>query len=189
MDKIRRIKRELKYTGSILKMYSDTMEFPNGNTAEWDLISHKGAAAVVAVKENGNLLMVRQYRNALERETIELPAGAKDYPEEESSACAARELEEETGYKCENLRFLISIYTTVAFCNEKIDIFLARDLIPSHQHLDENEFLNVEEWELSDLVRMIYEGKLQDGKTVAAILAYQNLLHSSEEFSVPKENG
>ena len=75
MEEFRRIKRELVAKGAIIDYYQDTMQIPNGNIAKWDLIDHKGAAAVVAVREDGKLLMVRQYRNALERETLEIPAG------------------------------------------------------------------------------------------------------------------
>ena len=86
--------------------------------------------------------------------------------------CAARELEEETGYRAESMEFLISVNTTIAFCDEHIDIYLARDLKPSHQHLDEDEVIQVEEWELKDLEEMIFSGKITDAKTMAAILAY-----------------
>ena len=96
----KRIKRELVMKGTILDVYKDTMELPNGKTEEWDFVSHrKGAAAVVAVREDGKLLMVRQYRNALERMTLEIPAGARDSVTEDTKVCAARELEEETGYR------------------------------------------------------------------------------------------
>ena len=83
-----------------------------------------------------------------------------------------RELEEETGYRCDKLEFLMRMNTTVAFCDEAIDIFVARNLISSHQHLDEDEVVYVEEWDLKDLEEMIYAGKLTDAKTTAAILAY-----------------
>ena len=116
--------------------------------------------------------MVRQYRNALDRETLEIPAGKLDAPDEPKITCAYRELEEETGFRSDNLEYLISINTTVAFCDEAIDIFVARNLIPSHQHLDEDEVIDVEPWELEDLLKLIYEGKMTDGKTVAAICAY-----------------
>ena len=172
MEEFKRLKRELVVNGVLFDYYQDTMQIPNGNIAKWDLIDHKGAAAVVAVREDGKLLMVRQYRNALERETLEIPAGGLNGPDEPTDLAAARELEEETGYRCEHPEFLISIRTTVAFCNEKIDIYVARDLIPSAQHLDEDEFINVEAYTVEELVDMIYAGKLQDSKTVAAILAY-----------------
>ena len=124
------------------------------------------------VTEDGKILMVRQYRNALDRETLEIPAGKLDAPDEPKITCAYRELEEETGFRSDNLEYLISINTTVAFCDEAIDIFVARNLIPSHQHLDEDEVIDVEPWELEDLLKLIYEGKMTDGKTVAAICAY-----------------
>ena len=174
----KRIKRELVMKGTILDVYKDTMELPNGKTEEWDFVSHrKGAAAVVAVREDGKLLMVRQYRNALERMTLEIPAGARDRETEDTKVCAARELEEETGYRSENLSFLLSLRTTVAFCDEFIDVYLARDLVKSTQHLDEGEAIDVEAHDVDELCEMIYAGKIQDSKTVSAILAYKNLLN------------
>lgn len=168
---VRRIDRELKYQGTILKVYQDTVQV-NGHEAKWDYIHHNGAAAVVAVTEEGKLLMVRQYRNALDRYTLEIPAGALDYPEEPKIDCAYRELEEETGFRTDHLEYLLSINTTIAFCDEAIDVFVARNLIPSRQHLDPDENIQVEEWELEDLLELIAAGKMTDGKTVASILAY-----------------
>lgn len=166
-----RLDRTLKYTGTILKIYEDTV-LANGHEAHWDFIHHDGAAAVVAVADDGRLMMVRQYRNALDRETLEIPAGKLDAPGEPKIECAYRELEEETGYRCEQLEYLMSLNTTVAFCDEAIDIFVARNLIPSCQHLDEDEVINVELWKLEDLEELIYSGKMTDAKTVAAIMAY-----------------
>ena len=120
---IKRVKRELVYQGSILDIYNDSIQLPDGKIEHWDYVEHrKGAAAVVAVLEDGRLLLVRQYRNALNRFTLEIPAGARDSVTEPTSECAARELEEETGYRCDNLEFLISLKTTVAFCNELVDV-------------------------------------------------------------------
>lgn len=175
---IKRIKRELVYQGAILDMYSDSIELPNGKIEKWDYVEHrKGAAAVVAVLEDGRLLMVRQYRNALERYTLEIPAGARDSVTELTMECAARELEEETGYRCENLEFLISLKTTVAFCNELVDVYVARNLIPSKQKLDEGEEIELQAYPLEELCQKIYSGEIQDGKTVAAIMAYKNKYH------------
>ena len=171
-EEVRRVKRELAYKGTVLNVYKDYMEFANGNTAEWDYIHHDGAAAVVPVMDDGRILMVRQYRNALDRYTIELPAGKLDDPNEKGIVCASRELEEETGYRSENLEWLITLRTTVAFCNEKIEIFIARNLIPSRQHLDEDEYIDVKAYTLEELKGMIYSGKIEDSKTVSAILAY-----------------
>ena len=166
-----RLNRELVAKGAIIDYYQDTMQIPNGTTAKWDFINHKGAAACVAVKKNGNLVMVRQYRNALERETIEIPAGGIN-PGEDMRLAALRELEEETGYKAGKFEFLLSIRTTVAFCNELIDIYLAEDLEEGEQHLDEDEYLEIVEYPLSVLLDMIEKGVIQDSKTVSAILAY-----------------
>lgn len=174
MDKYERINRELVHKGAIIDYYQDTIKIPNGNIAKWDYIRHKGAAAVVAVKEDGKLLMVRQYRNALDRETLEIPAGGLNSVDEPTDIAAARELEEEAGYTAGKLELLISIRTTVAFCDEKIDIYLATDLKRSKQHLDEDEFLDVESYSIEELIRMIYDCKIQDGKTVSALLAYYN---------------
>lgn len=171
VEPVIRLKRELKYTGTILKFYEDTV-IANGHEAHWDFIHHDGAAAILPVTDEGKILMVRQYRNALDRYTLEIPAGKLDSPDEPKIECAYRELEEETGYRCEKLEYLLSVNTTIAFCDEAIDIFLARNLIPSHQHLDEDEQISIEEWELKDLQELIYTGKMTDGKTVAAIMTY-----------------
>ena len=173
MEDIRRIRRELVYKGKILNFYEDYMALPNGNTDVWDFIEHKGAAAVVPVTSDGKILMVRQYRNALERYTLEIPAGAVNYLGEPKEECAARELEEETGYRAGKLEWLMNVNTTVAFCNELIGIYVAQDLIPTSQHLDEDEFLNVEEHDLDELLAMVYDGRITDGKTAAALLAYR----------------
>ena len=174
MEKYERIGRELIHTGAIIDYYQDTIKIPNGNIAKWDYIKHKGAAAVVAVKDDGKILMVRQYRNALDRETLEIPAGGLNSVDEPTDIAAARELEEEAGYTAGKLELLISIRTTVAFCDEKIDIYLATDLTRSKQHLDEDEYLDVETYSIEELVQMVYDCKIQDSKTVAALLAYYN---------------
>ena len=180
MEEFKRISRDLVAKGAIIDYYQDTMQIPNGNIAKWDLIDHKGAAAVVAVREDGKLLMVRQYRNAIDRMTLEIPAGSRDSVTEDTKVCAARELEEETGYRSDDLMRLLSLKTTVAFCDEFIDVYLARNLKPGHQHLDEGEFLDVEAHDIDELCQMIYDGKLQDAKTVSALLAYKNLLNQEK---------
>lgn len=171
--KVIRLKRELQCEGAITKYYKDTVQLPNGNTAVWDFVGHNGAAAAVAVMNDGRLLMVTQYRNALDRYTLEIPAGGLE-PNEPTIDAAARELEEETGYTCGKIEKLITIRTTVAFCNEKIDIYLATELKKTHQHLDDDEFVNVKPYTLEELEDMIYSGKIEDSKTIAAILAYKN---------------
>ena len=97
-EEFKRLKRELVYKGAIVDFYKDTILVPNGNIVEWDFIGHQGAAAVVPVRKDGKLLMVRQYRNALDRYTLEIPAGGLNGADEPTRTAAARELEEETGY-------------------------------------------------------------------------------------------
>ena len=176
-EDFKRLERTLVRNGKIIDYYQDTVQVPNGNVVKWDFIGHKGAAAMLAVREDGKLLMVRQWRNALDRYTLEIPAGGKNSIDEPTETAAVRELEEETGYITGKVQFLLSIYTTVAFCNEKIDIYLARDLKRQEgQHLDEDEFIDVEACELEELVQMIYDGKIEDSKTVGAVMTYKSLL-------------
>lgn len=177
MEEFKRLGRRLVAKGSIIDYYRDTVQVPNGNVVEWDFIGHNGAAAVVPVLEDGRILMVRQYRNALDRYTLEIPAGGLESRDEPTKDAAARELEEETGYKSSQLEFLISLRTTVAFCNEKIDIYVAKQLQESKQHLDEDEFINVEAYTLNELQTMIFQGKIEDGKTISAIMSYAAKSH------------
>ncbi len=174
MEEIKRIDRKLVYSGTILDFYEDTMLLPNGKTEIWDFVSHRmGAACVLPVRNDGKILMVRQYRNALERVTLEIPAGKRDSVNEDTGICAQRELEEETGYRAGKIERLLSLKSTVAFCDEMIDVYLATDLEKiGEQHLDDSESIDIEAYDLNELMDMCYEGELQDGKTVAAIMAY-----------------
>lgn len=177
---VRLIERKLAHKGKVLDIYDDYVAV-NGRTTHWDFIHHNGAAAVVPVLPDGRILMVRQYRHALSRFTLEIPAGKVDSPDEPKIDCARRELEEETGYRCENLKPLINVNTTVAFCDEFIEIFLAEALQKTQQHLDADEDINVEPWTLSDLLALIFARKLTDSKTVAALLAYAAMKNGFSE--------
>ncbi|MCL2865851.1 MAG: NUDIX hydrolase [Lachnospiraceae bacterium] len=171
--RIKRINRELKYKGSIVDFYQDTIKVDGDHTVIYDFISHKGAAAVVPVAEDGKILMVRQFRNALDRFTLEVPAGALNEVGEAGIDCAKRELEEETGFRSENLEWLITLRTTVAFCNERIEVFVAKDLKPSKQNLDAGEFIDLEAYTMVELKEKIFSGEIEDSKTIAALLAYE----------------
>lgn len=166
-----RLDRKLKYQGTILKIYEDTV-LANGHEAHWDFIHHDGAAAIVPVMDDGKILMVRQYRNALDRYTLEIPAGKLDEPGEPTIECASRELEEETGYRSDNIEYLITVNTTIAFCDEKVDIYIAKNLIPSHQNLDEDEEIELGAYTIEELQEQILSGKITDGKTIAALMSY-----------------
>ncbi len=175
MEEIKRIKRELVHKGAIVDMYEDTVQFADGSTEKWDFISHRmGAACVLPVKPDGKILMVKQYRNALDRITLEVPAGKRDALDEDTALCAARELEEETGYRAGSITRLLNLRSTVAFCDEFIDVYLATDLVKiGEQHLDQGEDIDIVEYSLEELCDMCYQGVIQDAKTVAAIMAYK----------------
>ena len=170
-----RIDRNLAYHGTIVDFYADTIKLPDGRTETFDFINHKGAAAVIPVMDDGKILMVKQYRNAIDQYTLELPAGGRSSADEPTRDCAYRELEEETGYYAnkEDVTFLLSLYTTVAFCNEKIDIYVANNLVKTHQHLDDDEYIDVEEYTIDELMQLIYDGKIVDAKTIAALSTYK----------------
>lgn len=171
MGEFKRLKRELAYQGTIMKIYKDYVEV-NGHQAVWDFFHHNGGAAVVPVTKEGRILMVKQYRNAIDRFTLEIPAGAFDTENEPGEECVKRELEEETGYRAGRVEKLITTRSMVAFCNEKVEIYVATDLVPSKQNLDEEESIELEEYTIEELKQMIFEGKIQDSKTVAALMAY-----------------
>lgn len=170
MGAFKRLDRTLAYEGKILKVYTDRVEV-NGRESNWDYVHHNGGAAVVPVTEEGKILMVRQWRNALDRYTLELPAGALEKGEL-GVACVARELEEETGYCSKNIEWLVSTNSWLAFTNELVEIFVARDLVPSKQKFDEEESIELEEYTMEELKKMVFSGEIKDSKTVAGILAY-----------------
>lgn len=172
-EKLKRIDRTLKYEGSILKVYTDEIQLPNGKKTQWDYIHHNGATAIVPVRDDGKILMVRQYRNALDRETLEIPAGKLDEKNEKPLLCALRELEEETGYISEKMSHLLTLCTWVAFTNEKIEVYVAEELKVTKQHLDEDEFIQVEAYTMDELKEKIFNGEIQDAKTISSLLAYE----------------
>lgn len=174
MGHINRINRELRYSGTMLEIYADTISVSNGNIVEWDFIKHNGAAAVLPVTDEGKIVMVRQFRNALDRETLEIPAGGLEFIGEPMIVAAARELEEETGYRSDNLEFLITVAAAVAYSSEIIAVYVATNLIATQQNLDEDEFVEVEEYTVDELTEMIYSGKINDAKTIASIMAYKD---------------
>lgn len=172
MEDFKRIDRKLEHSGKIVDFYSDTIVLPDGKTTVWDFIEHKGAAAIVPVDEDGRIIMVKQYRNSIDRYTLEIPAGARN-PGEDLKITAMRELEEETGYHTDDSELLIDLYTTAAFCNERIAIYYTEQLIPAKKHLDEDEYVEVERCTLEELIDKIFKGEIMDAKTIAAILAYK----------------
>ena len=159
----------------VFEYCKDTLRLPDGRTTVYETLLHKGAAAVIPVLEDGRILLVRQYRHSIGRVSLEIPAGGRDDENEPFIEAAARELEEETGYRSDDLMHLISIVTAIAYCNEVIEVFVAKNLILSRQNLDPDEFIEVEAFTPQELSRMIFEGKIQDSKTIAAVMSYLNV--------------
>ncbi|MDO4408715.1 MAG: NUDIX hydrolase [Eubacteriales bacterium] len=176
--RLHRTDRKLAAAGAVLEFYRDTMILPDGEEQTWDYVHHKkgGGACSVPVLPDGRILLIRQFRPAVDRVTLELPAGAKDSRGEDPMKTAARELEEETGYRPSTMTKLAHILTAVAWCNESTDIYLAEGLEKvSGQHLDEAEEIEICAFPLEELCRRIYAGEIQDAKTVAGIMAYRSL--------------
>lgn len=173
IESFRQLSREVVDTNCIFQYCKDQVELPDGKVEEYVACIHKGASAVIPVLHDGRILMVHQYRYPLGRETIEIPAGGRDSTEEPFETAARRELEEETGYTTDSkLEHLITIATAIAYCDEIIEVYVARDLRKTSQHLDPDEFIDVEAFEVKDLMDMIYTGKIQDSKTIASVMSY-----------------
>ena len=186
--KLHRTDRQLASAGAVLEFYRDTMVLPDGQVQTWDYVHHKkgGGACTVPVLPDGRILLIRQFRPAIDREALELPAGARDSSGEDPAVTAARELEEETGYRPGRMIKLAHILTAIAWCNESTDIYLARDLEPvSAQHLDEAEEIELCIMSLDDLCSRIFAGEIQDAKTVAGIMAYRSFLAMEEQKNAP----
>lgn len=172
-NELKIVERELAYKGGIIDCYRDTVEFPNGNREVWDIVEHRGAAATIALTDDNKVVCVKQYRHAIKKNAIEIPAGGLNKGETPLE-CSKREFEEETGYKVVEIEPLIDIFTTVGFCNEKIYISKARVKRANEQNLDENEYVTVCEYTLDELVEMIKNGVIEDSKTVCAIMMVKN---------------
>lgn len=157
------------YDGRLLKVYSDRVMLPNGKESFREIVKHPGAVAVVPVLDNGDIVMVRQYRYPVGDTMLEIPAGKLD-PGEAPEACVVRELAEETGYVSGHIRKLTAIYTTPGFSNEVIHIYLAKNLVMTEQHTDEDEFINVETYSQEQLKEMVATGVIQDAKTIIGLL-------------------
>ncbi|MYA29472.1 MAG: NUDIX hydrolase [Nitrospira sp. SB0672_bin_25] len=158
------------YKGKIIDLSVETVTLPNGATADLEVITHPGAAAVVPMKDDRMVVMVRQYRHAVGGFIYEIPAG-KLHPGEDPGECAAREVEEETGYKVGRLEPLLSFLTTPGFTNEIIHIFVGHELSPGTQNLGADEVLEIIEMPLDQAIARINDGGIQDAKTIIGLQA------------------
>lgn len=163
------------YDGRVVKLGIERVRLPNGKTTELEIIRHQGAAAVVPLDSSGNVLMVRQYRHAVGGWLLEVPAGKLD-PGEAPEECARRETEEEVGVKVGRLEPLGAIWTTPGFTDERIWLFLATDLEPSYQALEEDEVLEIESMALPDALALVDSGEITDSKSLIALLKAERFL-------------
>lgn len=163
------------HDGRIVHLSIDTVRFPDGSVGELEMIRHSGASAVLPVLSDRadpdpEVLLIRQYRYASDGYMLEVPAGRPDRLGEDWEVCARRELEEETGYIAGSLEFLTTIYTTPGFTDERIRLYLARDLTAGAISRDVDEFIDLVEIRMSEALRLVREGEITDGKTICTLL-------------------
>lgn len=156
------------YTGQVVTLNVDTVTLPNGLTVDLEVVRHPGAAAVVPLKDDGTVVLIRQFRHAAGGFIYEIPAG-KLHPGEDPTVCARRELEEEIGYRAGTLALLSSIFTAPGFTDEVIHIYKATGLSAGRQQLDRDEVLEVVEMSLPEAIRMIKNGEIRDAKSIVGL--------------------
>lgn len=164
--------REHVYKGMVFDLYHDTVTLPNGKEAGRDCVYHNGGAAVVALTNDGDILFVKQFRYVCGEETLEIPAGKLDSKDEDPFLAAQRELKEETGAVAKYFVKIGTSYSTPGFCNEKINLYFAKDLTFENQQLDEDEFLNVVKIPKETAIEMAKNGEFKDLKTLTGILYF-----------------
>jgi ADP-ribose pyrophosphatase len=160
-----RIDGELAYDGHFLKVTRDRVKLPDGAETEREIIRHPGAVVILPLLPDGRVLLERQFRYPNDRVFIEFPAGKID-PGEDPLACAKRELQEETGYTAAEWNFVCTIHNAIAYSDEHLDIFLARDLTDGEARLDEGEFLELFTATIPELLDMVKRGEITDVKTI-----------------------
>jgi len=163
------------FDGKVVKLFVDTVELPDGREAIREIVRHPGAVCVIPVTNEGEVIMVKQYRYAFEQIMLEIPAGKLE-PGEDPLEAVKRELEEESGVVANNIEYMGEIFTTVAIFDEKIHAYLATDLVFNNAHPDDDEFLEVERIPLKTLVDMVMNGEIKDSKTQICILKAHKLL-------------
>lgn len=172
---------ETIFDGQILRVERWQVTCPNGNSAPREIVLHRGAAAVVPVYEDGTTLLVRQHRVAVDRVTLEIPAGKLDSAQEDPRECAVRELREETGLTAKTMTPLTSVLTTPGFCSEKIAIYLAQGLAQGETAPDEDEFLAPVRMPLEEACERIMRGEIRDAKTICGLLMAREVIRRQKE--------
>jgi ADP-ribose pyrophosphatase len=162
------------FTGRVVSLDVDTVQFPNGNTGDLEMLRHPGASAVVPFLDDPasadpRVLLIRQFRHAVDGYLWEIPAGRRNQ-DETPAAAAHRELREETGYTCSHLKPLTTFWTTPGFTDERIDLFLATGLVHGDTAREDDEVIELHEIRWSEVLRMVHDGEIDDAKSAIAIL-------------------
>ena len=168
--KEKKVSGESVFEGNVLHVKKDVIELPNGSHSIREYALHKGAVCIVALKDNGNIIMEYQYRYAVGEVVLEIPAGKLDYREEDRLSAAKRELREETGAVAEKWTYLGEYIPSPAIMEERISMYLAEDLTFTECDYDEDEFMTLAEIPLEQAVEMVLAGLLPDGKTQTSLL-------------------
>lgn len=177
---------DVAWTGRIFNVDRLQVKLPDGRMAVRDVVRHPGTVAVVALTEEGQICLVRQYRTALGRVTVEIPAG-KLAPGEDPLACAERELKEETGFTAEKTAYLTTIATSAGFADELIHIYMATGLKLCESSPDADEFINVDLVDVGELVDAVLDGRIEDAKTVVGALICDAVSRRLEPDPVPAD--
>lgn len=172
----KQLKSEDIFNGFIMHVKKDTVELPNGDISHRELSRHVGAVAVVPLTDDGKVIVERQFRYPLDEVITEIPAGKLDSKAEDRLEAAKRELREETGLTADSWTCLGTYHPAAAYTDELLTLYLATGLHRGKQELDEDEFLNVYEIPLEELVEAIMNGEVSDGKTQVAVLKTALLL-------------
>lgn len=165
----------LSYDGNFLKVRKDNARMPDGSVSTREYINHPGAVAILALLDNGKLIMERQYRYAPQREFIEIPAGKIDHGED-ILLTAQRELLEETGYVASEWTHLTTAWPCIGYADERLEYFLARGLSHQGRQLDEGEFLEVFELGMEEAIDWVRQGKISDSKTIVGLFWLEKTL-------------
>jgi len=156
------------YRGTLFSFVSEDVTLPNGSRTQLAMVRHPGSTAVVPLFEDGTVLMERQYRHAVGKYLLEIPAGTME-PGESPLTCARRELEEETGYTAGQFVELCRVDIVPAYSDEKIHVFLARSLNESEQKLDKDEIIEIVKYPFEEALDMCRQGKISDALTILAL--------------------
>ncbi len=171
------IRSERIFQGRVVNLRVDTVRLPNGRISQREIVEHRGAVAIVPMLDDDTVLMIRQYRLAVNAVLLEVPAGTLE-PGEPPERCAARELEEETGHRAGTLQPLFSQYLAPGYSQEILHVFLARDLHPTSQQTEEDENVEVVPMPLQEAVDRVLSGEIKDAKTIAALLVTHYVLNN-----------